>query len=97
MLTSIAGVDELAFRWFPLLAKHLCSLLPPRRAGPRSFHRTVPADGPRAQRSWLITGVNSGFGRQMTEQLLARGDRLAGTVGKPDAVEDLKDKYGYLV
>jgi hypothetical protein len=29
VLTAIAGVDELAFRWFPLLAKHLCSLLPP--------------------------------------------------------------------
>jgi NAD(P)-dependent dehydrogenase (short-subunit alcohol dehydrogenase family) len=28
------------------------------------------------QRTWLITGVNSGFGRHMTEQLLARGDRL---------------------
>jgi NAD(P)-dependent dehydrogenase (short-subunit alcohol dehydrogenase family) len=25
------------------------------------------------QRSWLITGVNSGFGRHTTEQLLAHG------------------------
>jgi NAD(P)-dependent dehydrogenase (short-subunit alcohol dehydrogenase family) len=49
------------------------------------------------QRTWLITGVNSGFGRQMTEQLLARGDRVAGTVRKPDAVQDLKDKYGDLL
>jgi NAD(P)-dependent dehydrogenase (short-subunit alcohol dehydrogenase family) len=32
------------------------------------------------QRNWLITGVSSGFGRIMTEQLLARGDRVAGTV-----------------
>ncbi len=32
------------------------------------------------QRSWLITGVGTGFGRIMTEQLLARGDRVAGTV-----------------
>jgi NAD(P)-dependent dehydrogenase (short-subunit alcohol dehydrogenase family) len=32
------------------------------------------------QRNWLITGVTSGFGRIMTEQLLARGDRIAGTV-----------------
>jgi NAD(P)-dependent dehydrogenase (short-subunit alcohol dehydrogenase family) len=31
------------------------------------------------QRNWLITGVSSGFGRIMTEQLLARGDRIAGT------------------
>ncbi len=28
-------------------------------------------------RTWLITGINSGFGREMTEQLLARGDRVA--------------------
>jgi hypothetical protein len=27
------------------------------------------------QRNRLITGVSSGFGRIMTEQLLARGDR----------------------
>jgi len=32
------------------------------------------------QQTWLITGVNSGLGRSMTEQLLARGDRIAGTV-----------------
>jgi NAD(P)-dependent dehydrogenase (short-subunit alcohol dehydrogenase family) len=29
------------------------------------------------QRNWRITGVSSGFGRIMTEQLLARGDRIA--------------------
>jgi NAD(P)-dependent dehydrogenase (short-subunit alcohol dehydrogenase family) len=38
-----------------------------------------------ATQTWLITGVNSGFGREMTEQLLARGDRVAGTVRKMDA------------
>jgi NAD(P)-dependent dehydrogenase (short-subunit alcohol dehydrogenase family) len=46
------------------------------------------------QRTWFITGVNSGFGRHMTEQLLARGDRVAGTVRKLDAMEDLKQTYG---
>lgn len=45
-------------------------------------------------RTWFITGVNSGFGREMTEQLLRRGDRVAGTVRKLDAVADLKVKYG---
>jgi len=49
------------------------------------------------QRTWLITGVNSGFGREMTEQLLARGDRVAGTVRKMDVMSDLKSKYGDLL
>ena len=50
-----------------------------------------------SQRTWLITGVNSGFGRIMTEQLLERGDRVAGTVRKMDAVNDIKAKYGELL
>jgi NAD(P)-dependent dehydrogenase (short-subunit alcohol dehydrogenase family) len=47
-----------------------------------------------AQRTWFITGVNSGFGRHLSEQLLERGDRVAGTVRKEGAVDDLKSKYG---
>jgi NAD(P)-dependent dehydrogenase (short-subunit alcohol dehydrogenase family) len=45
------------------------------------------------QRIWLITGVSSGFGREMTEQLLQRGDRVVGTVRKRDAVADLAMHY----
>jgi NAD(P)-dependent dehydrogenase (short-subunit alcohol dehydrogenase family) len=45
-------------------------------------------------RTWLVTGVNSGFGRIMTEQLLAKGERVAGTVRKMDAMSDLKARYG---
>jgi NAD(P)-dependent dehydrogenase (short-subunit alcohol dehydrogenase family) len=45
-------------------------------------------------RTWLITGINSGFGREMTEQLLARGDRVAGTLRKLEAVDDLRVEYG---
>jgi NAD(P)-dependent dehydrogenase (short-subunit alcohol dehydrogenase family) len=50
-----------------------------------------------AQKAWLITGVNSGFGREMTEQLLARGDRVAGTVRRMETVADLKAKHGDLL
>jgi NAD(P)-dependent dehydrogenase (short-subunit alcohol dehydrogenase family) len=46
------------------------------------------------QRTWLITGVNSGFGRLITEALLERGDRVAGTLRKLEAMNDLKAKYG---
>lgn len=47
-----------------------------------------------AQRTWLITGISSGFGRSITEQLLERGDRVAGTVRKMDSIDDLKEKHG---
>jgi len=45
------------------------------------------------QRTWLITGVSSGFGRHLTEQLLARGDRVVGTVRNTDTVADLVTSY----
>jgi NAD(P)-dependent dehydrogenase (short-subunit alcohol dehydrogenase family) len=47
-----------------------------------------------AVKTWFITGVNSGFGRQLTEQLLERGDRVAGTIRKTGSVDDLRQKYG---
>ena len=40
-------------------------------------------------RTWLITGVSTGFGREMTTQLLDRGDTVIGTVRRPDSVADL--------
>jgi NAD(P)-dependent dehydrogenase (short-subunit alcohol dehydrogenase family) len=45
-------------------------------------------------RTWFITGVNSGFGRHMTEQLLARGERVAGTVRDLAPMQALKAQYG---
>lgn len=44
--------------------------------------------------TWLITGTSSGFGRILTEKLLARGDRVAATLRRPDALEDLKAIHG---
>ena len=46
------------------------------------------------EKTWFITGVSSGLGRVMTEQLLERGDRVAGTVRKMEALDDLKAQYG---
>lgn len=45
------------------------------------------------ERVWLITGVSSGFGRNITEQLLQRGDRVVGTVRKPESVAALAGQY----
>ncbi|WP_061933651.1 SDR family oxidoreductase [Aureimonas sp. AU22] len=48
-------------------------------------------------KTWLITGTSSGFGRALTEQLLARGDRVIGTVRRLAAMDDLKARYGDLL
>lgn len=45
-------------------------------------------------KTWFITGTSSGFGRLLTERLLARGDRVAATVRKPQALADLKAQHG---
>lgn len=44
--------------------------------------------------TWFITGVNSGFGRALTEQLLQAGHRVAGTIRRPGSVDDLTARYG---
>jgi NAD(P)-dependent dehydrogenase (short-subunit alcohol dehydrogenase family) len=44
-------------------------------------------------RTWLITGVSSGFGHALTTQLLERGDRVIGTVRDTGKVVDLSTKY----
>ncbi|WP_199442842.1 SDR family oxidoreductase [Umezawaea beigongshangensis] len=45
-------------------------------------------------RTWFITGTSSGFGRQLTEQLLRRGDRVAATARRPETLDDLAGQYG---
>lgn len=44
-------------------------------------------------RTWLITGVSSGFGHALTTQLLKRGDTVIGTVRSLDKVADLSEQY----
>jgi NADP-dependent 3-hydroxy acid dehydrogenase YdfG len=44
-------------------------------------------------RTWLITGVSSGFGRELASQLLTRGDRVIGTVRDASRIVDLTDRY----
>ena len=46
-----------------------------------------------AQRTWFITGVSSGFGRELTRQLLERGDCVVGTVRDSAKVADLGQQY----
>jgi NAD(P)-dependent dehydrogenase (short-subunit alcohol dehydrogenase family) len=44
-------------------------------------------------RAWLITGVSSGFGRELTRQLLAADDRVVGTVRDTAKVADLAEQH----
>lgn len=48
-------------------------------------------------KTWFITGTSTGLGRILTEKLLAQGHRVAATVRKDDALNDLKEKYGDLL
>jgi NAD(P)-dependent dehydrogenase (short-subunit alcohol dehydrogenase family) len=50
-----------------------------------------------AQRVWLITGISSGFGRNLAEQLIDRDDYVVGTVRRPESVADLLEKFAELL
>lgn len=45
-------------------------------------------------KTWFITGTSTGLGRVLTEKLLEQGHRVAATLRKPEAINDLKEKYG---
>lgn len=44
-------------------------------------------------RTWFITGISSGFGRALAEQLLSRGDRVLGTVRERSKVAELAERF----
>lgn len=45
-------------------------------------------------KTWLITGISSGFGKALTEQLLAKGDTVVGTVRtEKDDIKKLARQY----
>jgi len=46
-----------------------------------------------ANRTWLITGVSSGFGFELCRQLLEKGDKVIGTVRDRSKVSGLIEKY----
>ncbi|KIJ58524.1 hypothetical protein HYDPIDRAFT_44432, partial [Hydnomerulius pinastri MD-312] len=42
---------------------------------------------------WFITGSSTGFGREMAELLLRRGNKVIATLRKPEALAPLASKY----
>lgn len=45
-------------------------------------------------RTWLVTGASRGMGRELVEQALACGDRVAATLRSPGQLDDLARRYG---
>ena len=43
---------------------------------------------------WLVTGSASGLGRDISEAVLASGDRLLATARDPRRLNDLVERYG---
>lgn len=42
---------------------------------------------------WFVTGASHGFGRQLTEAALGRGDQVAATARRLESLNDLVDTY----
>jgi NAD(P)-dependent dehydrogenase (short-subunit alcohol dehydrogenase family) len=57
-------------------------------------HEEMSQTGNNSPATWFVTGASRGFGRELTEQLLARGGRVAATLRRPGQVDDLADRYG---
>lgn len=45
-------------------------------------------------KTWFVTGASRGFGRELAEQLLSRGDRVAATLRRPEQLDDLAAVHG---
>jgi len=43
--------------------------------------------------TWFVTGASRGFGRELTEQLLARGHRVAATLRRPEQLDELAARH----
>lgn len=44
-------------------------------------------------KTWFVTGASTGIGREVTEQLLAAGHRVAATARRPESLADLAGRY----
>jgi NAD(P)-dependent dehydrogenase (short-subunit alcohol dehydrogenase family) len=46
------------------------------------------------QKTWFVTGSSRGFGREIAEAALKRGDRVVATARNPDQLDELAKAYG---
>jgi len=45
-------------------------------------------------KTWFVTGASRGMGRELVEQLLERGDRVAATLRRTGQLDDLARRHG---
>ena len=45
-------------------------------------------------KTWFVTGASRGMGRELVEQALTRGDRVAATLRRPEQLDDLVARHG---
>lgn len=45
-------------------------------------------------KTWFITGASRGMGRELVEQVLNRGHRVAATLRRPEQLDDLARRHG---
>ena len=51
----------------------------------------------RPSKVWFITGASSGFGRELVNEALRRGDRVVAAVRSPESMSDLANREDVLV
>ncbi len=44
-------------------------------------------------KTWFITGISSGLGQALTEEVISKGDYVIGTLRKSDQVDAFNEKY----
>jgi NAD(P)-dependent dehydrogenase (short-subunit alcohol dehydrogenase family) len=45
------------------------------------------------KRVWFVTGASRGFGRALSEAVLARGERLIATARRPEFVDEFRERH----
>src|SRR6185369_12353041 len=53
----------------------------------------TPSRIPLSSSTWFITGIGRGLGRNIAEEVMRRGGRVAGTVRDLAQVDELKNRF----